>query len=53
MRLGRDRTWCAPKRRTTGEPQELPHSGSMGSDDLLIDLRTMPREVQAIAFEEG
>ena len=53
MRFGRDRAWCAPKRTTTGEPQELPHRGSIGSDDPLVDLRTMPREVEAIASEDG
>jgi hypothetical protein len=54
MRFGRDHGWCAPKPTTTGEqPQELPHRGSLESDRLLIDLRTMAREVEAIASENG
>ena len=53
MRFGRDHAWCAPKPTTKGEPQELPQRGSIGSDGLLIDLRTMAREVGAIASEKG
>ena len=53
MRSGRGRAWCTPKSTTTGEPQELPHRGSLESDGLLIDLRTMAREVEAIASENG